>query len=238
MPLAANKLLLAGDALALLQDWRPDVLVSDIDMPGEDGYSLIRRVRLLDDDKGGRTPAVALTAYGRTEDRVRTLSAGYSMHIPKPIDPEEFTTIVAGVALGFLPWNFYPAKIFMGDSGALLLGLLMAVATISGVGQNLEGPSGGDLAAIAIPIVIPLLVLAVPLLDVVLAIVRRMDVSGTRSTSSATRTGSAGAGSAAAAGSASGAAVRSSMSSATIRPSGRIATIAICALPSGALRTV
>jgi UDP-GlcNAc:undecaprenyl-phosphate GlcNAc-1-phosphate transferase len=84
------------------------------------------------------------------------------------------STIVAGVALGFLPWNFYPAKIFMGDSGALLLGMLMAVATISGVGQNLEGPSGGDLAAIAIPIAIPLLVLAVPLLDVVLAIVRRM----------------------------------------------------------------
>jgi UDP-GlcNAc:undecaprenyl-phosphate GlcNAc-1-phosphate transferase len=84
------------------------------------------------------------------------------------------STIVAGVALGFLPWNFHPARIFMGDSGALLLGLLMAVATISGVGQNLEGPSGGDLAAIAIPIVIPLLVLAVPLLDVVLAIVRRM----------------------------------------------------------------
>jgi UDP-GlcNAc:undecaprenyl-phosphate/decaprenyl-phosphate GlcNAc-1-phosphate transferase len=62
----------------------------------------------------------------------------------------------------------------MGDSGALLLGMLMAVATISGVGQNLEGPSGGDLAAITIPIAIPLLVLAVPLLDVVLAIVRRM----------------------------------------------------------------
>jgi UDP-GlcNAc:undecaprenyl-phosphate/decaprenyl-phosphate GlcNAc-1-phosphate transferase len=84
------------------------------------------------------------------------------------------STIVAGAAIGFLPWNFYPAKIFMGDSGSLLLGLLMAVATISGVGQNLEGPSGGDLAVIAIPIAVPLLVLAVPLLDVVLAIVRRM----------------------------------------------------------------
>ncbi len=84
------------------------------------------------------------------------------------------SAIVAGACVGFLPWNFHPAKIFMGDSGSLLLGLLMAVATVSGVGQNLEGPSGGDLAVIAIPIAVPLLVLAVPLLDVVLAIVRRM----------------------------------------------------------------
>jgi UDP-GlcNAc:undecaprenyl-phosphate GlcNAc-1-phosphate transferase len=82
--------------------------------------------------------------------------------------------VAAGVSLGFLPWNFHPAKIFMGDSGSLLLGLLLAMSTISGVGRNLEGPSGGELAVIAIPVVIPLLVLAVPLLDVVLAIVRRM----------------------------------------------------------------
>jgi UDP-GlcNAc:undecaprenyl-phosphate/decaprenyl-phosphate GlcNAc-1-phosphate transferase len=107
--------------------------------------------------------AIAFFAYFRTPDGGDQASVAALM-----------STIVAGVALGFLPWNFYPAKIFMGDSGALLLGLLMAVATISGVGQNLEGPSGGDLAAIAIPVVVPLLVLAVPLLDVVLAIVRRM----------------------------------------------------------------
>jgi UDP-GlcNAc:undecaprenyl-phosphate GlcNAc-1-phosphate transferase len=62
----------------------------------------------------------------------------------------------------------------MGDSGALLLGLVLAVATVSGVGRNLEGPSGGDLAVVAIPILLPLLVLAVPFLDVVLAIGRRM----------------------------------------------------------------
>jgi UDP-GlcNAc:undecaprenyl-phosphate/decaprenyl-phosphate GlcNAc-1-phosphate transferase len=107
--------------------------------------------------------AIAFFAYFRTPDGGDQASVAALM-----------STIVAGVALGFLPWNFHPAKIFMGDSGALLLGLLMAVATISGVGQNLEGPSGGDLAAIAIPIAVPLLVLAVPLLDVVLAIVRRM----------------------------------------------------------------
>jgi UDP-GlcNAc:undecaprenyl-phosphate GlcNAc-1-phosphate transferase len=84
------------------------------------------------------------------------------------------SAIAGGAAIGFLPWNFHPAKIFMGDSGALLLGLVLAVATVSGVGRNLEGPSGGDLAVFAIPILLPLLVLAVPFLDVVLAIGRRM----------------------------------------------------------------
>jgi UDP-GlcNAc:undecaprenyl-phosphate GlcNAc-1-phosphate transferase len=84
--------------------------------------------------------------------------------------------IAAGAAIGFLPWNFHPAKIFMGDSGALLLGLVMAVATISGAARNLDGPSttSGELAVIVIPITLPLLVLSVALLDVVLAIVRRM----------------------------------------------------------------
>src|SRR5438874_6687610 len=81
--------------------------------------------------------------------------------------------ITAGVAIGFLPWNFHPARIFMGDSGSMLLGLLLATATISGVGHNVA-PSGGDLAALGIPVLIPAIVLAVPLLDVALAIIRRM----------------------------------------------------------------
>jgi UDP-GlcNAc:undecaprenyl-phosphate/decaprenyl-phosphate GlcNAc-1-phosphate transferase len=84
------------------------------------------------------------------------------------------SAVVVGAAVGFLPWNFHPAKIFMGDSGALLLGLMMAVATISGVGRDIEGPKAGDLVVIAIPVAVPLLVLAVPLLDVALAIIRRM----------------------------------------------------------------
>ena len=84
------------------------------------------------------------------------------------------SALAAGAAIGFLPWNFHPAKIFMGDSGSLLLGLVLAVATVSGVGRNLQGPSGGELAVIAIPVAVPLLVLAVPLLDVLFAIVRRM----------------------------------------------------------------
>jgi UDP-GlcNAc:undecaprenyl-phosphate GlcNAc-1-phosphate transferase len=81
---------------------------------------------------------------------------------------------VAGAAIGFLPWNFHPAKIFMGDTGALLLGLLLGAATVSGVGQNPTEPSAGDFAVFAIPILVPLLVLAVPLLDVLVAIVRRV----------------------------------------------------------------
>jgi UDP-GlcNAc:undecaprenyl-phosphate/decaprenyl-phosphate GlcNAc-1-phosphate transferase len=85
------------------------------------------------------------------------------------------SAIAAGGALGFLPWNFHPSRIFMGDSGAMLLGLLLAAATISGVGRNpFFAPSGRDLAAFSIPILIPLVVLAVPFLDVGFAIARRM----------------------------------------------------------------
>jgi signal transduction histidine kinase/ActR/RegA family two-component response regulator len=88
----------AGEARDALRAWRPDVLVSDIEMPGEDGYALIRWVRGLPAQEGGRTPAVAVTAYGRTEDRVLSLTAGYNMHVPKPVDPGEFTTIIASLA--------------------------------------------------------------------------------------------------------------------------------------------
>jgi UDP-GlcNAc:undecaprenyl-phosphate GlcNAc-1-phosphate transferase len=81
--------------------------------------------------------------------------------------------VAAGAALGFLPYNFYPARIFMGDSGSMQLGLLLAAATLSGVGRTIQ-PSGGDIAAFSIPVLIPVIVLAVPLLDVVLAIFRRL----------------------------------------------------------------
>jgi signal transduction histidine kinase/ActR/RegA family two-component response regulator len=88
----------AVEALEALRAWRPDVLVADIEMPGEDGYWLIARVRGLPDGEGGRTPAVALTAYGRAHDRARSLSAGYDMHVPKPVDPGELTAIIASVS--------------------------------------------------------------------------------------------------------------------------------------------
>jgi UDP-GlcNAc:undecaprenyl-phosphate GlcNAc-1-phosphate transferase len=84
-----------------------------------------------------------------------------------------FCVVVAGAAIGFLPHNFNPAKIFMGDSGSMLLGLILAAATISGVGRT-ESPTNAELAALAIPIAIPLLVLAVPFTDVIWAIIRRM----------------------------------------------------------------
>ena len=88
----------ADDGLKDLRNWRPHVLVSDIEMPGEDGYSLIRKVRALSVADGGRTPAVALTAYGRQQDRTLALTAGFSMHVPKPVDPGELTAIVASLA--------------------------------------------------------------------------------------------------------------------------------------------
>ena len=88
----------AADALAVLRQWRPDVFVSDIEMPGEDGYTLIRKVRALSADEGCSTPAIALTGYGRPQDRLRSLAAGFNMHVPKPVDPGELTAIIAGLA--------------------------------------------------------------------------------------------------------------------------------------------
>jgi PAS domain S-box-containing protein len=89
----------AAQGFEMLMAKPPDVLISDVEMPGEDGYSLIRRVRALDPMQGGRTPSIALTAYGRREDRLLAISAGFSMHVPKPVDPVELTTLVAGLAL-------------------------------------------------------------------------------------------------------------------------------------------
>lgn len=84
-----------------------------------------------------------------------------------------FSVLVVGTTIGFLPHNFYPARIFMGDSGSLLLGLVLAAATVSGVGRT-DAPTNTDLAALAIPVMVPLLVLAVPFTDVVLAVIRRL----------------------------------------------------------------
>jgi CheY-like chemotaxis protein len=91
----------AHDALAVLGDGeherRPDVIVSDVSMPEVDGYELMRRVRELAPELGGRIPAVALTAYGRSIDRIRALSAGFQMHMPKPVEPAELATVVASL---------------------------------------------------------------------------------------------------------------------------------------------
>ena len=76
---------------------RPDVMVTDIGMPGEDGYSLMRRVREWERDQGAYIPAVALTAYGRSEDRTRALRAGFQMHVAKPVEPDELATVISSL---------------------------------------------------------------------------------------------------------------------------------------------
>jgi signal transduction histidine kinase/CheY-like chemotaxis protein len=83
-------------ALALLDSWQPDVVLSDIEMPDEDGYALIRRVRSRQDGASA-VPAVAVTAYGRLEDRVRLLEAGFQMHVVKPVEPTELIAVVVSL---------------------------------------------------------------------------------------------------------------------------------------------
>ena len=87
----------ASQALTVLDSWVPDLLVSDIAMPGEDGYTLIRKVRARKSEEGGRMVAMALTAYGREEDRMRALSAGFQAHVGKPIQPGQLVRLVARV---------------------------------------------------------------------------------------------------------------------------------------------
>lgn len=85
----------AAETIAILDDYNPDVLVSDIGMPGEDGYSLIRKIRELEAATGKRLPAVALTAFARTEDRYQALAAGFNMHVPKPVEPAELALVIS-----------------------------------------------------------------------------------------------------------------------------------------------
>ncbi|WP_395736831.1 ATP-binding protein [Prosthecobacter sp.] len=85
-------------ALDLWTDTMPNVLISDIGMPDRDGYSLIRDIRQLPASKGGNIPAIALTAYTRTEDRIKAIAAGFQMHIAKPADAVELMTMVASLA--------------------------------------------------------------------------------------------------------------------------------------------
>ena len=95
IPIAVQNVADALDTLAL---YRPDVVISDIGLPGEDGYSFIRRVRQLPTEQGAGTPAAALTAYTSAEDRTQALVAGYQMHIPKPVDSVQLVATVANLA--------------------------------------------------------------------------------------------------------------------------------------------
>jgi PAS domain S-box-containing protein len=88
----------AAEALEEIERWRPSVLVSDIGMPGEDGYTLIGKLRTLGPERGGGVPAVALTAYARSEDRMRALTSGFQVHVPKPIEAGELVVVIASLA--------------------------------------------------------------------------------------------------------------------------------------------
>jgi CheY-like chemotaxis protein len=88
----------APEAFAALAATRPHVILSDIAMPGEDGYALMRRIRALLPEHGGRTPAIALTAYASADDQKRAFTAGYQLHVAKPVDAGELAGIVASLA--------------------------------------------------------------------------------------------------------------------------------------------
>jgi CheY-like chemotaxis protein len=88
----------AEEALAALDEHRMDVLLSDIEMPGMDGYELMRTVRDRPADRGGRIPAAALTAYARPEDRAAALRAGFQLHLAKPVQPAELAAVVSSLA--------------------------------------------------------------------------------------------------------------------------------------------
>jgi len=85
-------------AIEILERLKLDVLISDIEMPGEDGYSLIRKVRAKEGSLNGRIPAAALTAHAAVKDRMRALSAGYDIHVPKPVEPAEVIAVIASLA--------------------------------------------------------------------------------------------------------------------------------------------
>jgi CheY-like chemotaxis protein len=87
----------AQAAMEAFERDRPSILVSDIAMPKEDGLSLMRRIRALPKERGGRIPAVALTAHSLVQDRLQSLRAGFQSHVPKPVVPEELVEVVASV---------------------------------------------------------------------------------------------------------------------------------------------
>ena len=84
-------------ALELVRSERPEIIISDIGMPGEDGYAFIGKVRSLPPEQGGDTPAIALTAYARAEDRVSAARAGFQQHLAKPVEPTELIAVIANL---------------------------------------------------------------------------------------------------------------------------------------------
>ncbi len=88
----------AREALSIVPGEKPDVVLSDVEMPEQSGYALLRQLRSLPAERGGQTPAVALTAHASAHDRVKLLRAGFQMHVPKPVQPAELATVVASLA--------------------------------------------------------------------------------------------------------------------------------------------
>jgi CheY-like chemotaxis protein len=86
----------SAHAQEILSRWKPDVLVTDIGMPGEDGYALLARIRARPDERAN-VPAIALTAFASGDDRARVLSAGFRLHLAKPVQPGELTAAIAAV---------------------------------------------------------------------------------------------------------------------------------------------
>ena len=98
---AGSRVTIAGSVAEAMRAFAleiPLVVVSDIGMPGDDGIELMRRIRALPAEQGGRVPAAALTAYARATDRAKVLGAGYMVHLAKPIEPEELLAVVASLA--------------------------------------------------------------------------------------------------------------------------------------------
>jgi CheY-like chemotaxis protein len=86
-----------AEALRILEEERPQVLISDIGLPDEDGFSLMRKVRALPTSRGGDIPAIALTGHGAEEDRAQTRGAGFHAHLTKPVAPEEMLAVIVRV---------------------------------------------------------------------------------------------------------------------------------------------
>jgi CheY-like chemotaxis protein len=85
----------SAEALRILNEWQPDVILSDLGMPNEDGFTLINKIRALSPQRGGNIPAAALTAHAREEDRQKVLEAGFQAHISKPVDPRTLLEALA-----------------------------------------------------------------------------------------------------------------------------------------------
>jgi CheY-like chemotaxis protein/signal transduction histidine kinase len=125
-----------SQALALFDNFRPDVLVSDIAMPGGDGYALLRQLRRRGPERGGAVPAVAVTAHAREEDRRRALSAGFERYVTKPVEPADLLAVVREIA----PWRYAGAAPAAAPPGP-------AAGTTSAAGAGSTDPAAEPAAA-------------------------------------------------------------------------------------------